>query len=38
MQALLVTRVSESQYDRLPLFETWAAELDHAPQPERFKF
>lgn len=38
MQALLVTRVSESQYDRLPLFETWAAELDNAPQPERFNF
>ena len=38
MQALLVTRVSESQYDRLPLFETWVAPLDNAPQPERFKF
>jgi protein-L-isoaspartate(D-aspartate) O-methyltransferase len=38
MQALLVTRVSESNYERLPLFETWTAALDNAPQPERFKF
>ena len=38
MQAQLVTRVSESQFQTVGLFETSIAALINAPQPARFAF
>lgn len=38
MQAQLVTRVSESQFQTVGLFETSIAALVNAPQPTRFAF
>lgn len=38
MEAMLVTRVSDSAWRRDPLFETVVAPLENAPQPEQFHF
>lgn len=38
MSAMLVTRVTDSQYDRVSMFETWAKPLANALAPTRFKF
>lgn len=38
MEALLITRVSETGYSREALFETSIPTLDNAPEPRRFQF
>jgi protein-L-isoaspartate(D-aspartate) O-methyltransferase len=38
MEALLITRVSESGYQREGLFETSIPPLANAPEPQRFRF
>jgi len=38
MSAQIVTRLSETGYDTLPLFETLAKPLRNAQQPSRFRF
>ena len=38
MQAQLITRVGESQFQTVGLFETCIGALTHAPQAERFSF
>ncbi len=38
MEALLITRVSETGYSREALFETSIPALDNAPEPRRFQF
>jgi protein-L-isoaspartate(D-aspartate) O-methyltransferase len=38
MQAQLITRVGETQFQTVGLFETSIAPLENAPQPARFNF